>query len=112
MLYKFFGKKTELGLSVNEELAEELHKQVIKELKRRKVYAKFKHNILAADLNKMESLSSFNHNVTYLVCIMDVFTKYTWIKPLKDKKGKTVLHGFTEIVNETKNKPNKLWVDQ
>ena len=39
-------------------------------------------------------------------------TKYAWVKPLKDKKGKTVLNGFIEIVNESNDKPNKLWVAQ
>ena len=37
---------------------------------------------------------------------------YPWVKPLKDKKGKTVLNVFIEIVNESNHKPNKLWVDQ
>ena len=60
----------------------------------------------------MESLSSKNKNVKYLLWIIDVFTKYTWVKPLKDKKGKTVLNAFMEIVNESNQKPNKLWVDQ
>ena len=60
----------------------------------------------------MESLSSKNKNVKYLSCVMDVFTKYTWVKPLKDEKGKTVLIGFIKIVNESNHKPNKLWVDQ
>ena len=50
MVYKFFDKKTGSGLSINEQLAEELHKSVIKKLKRRKVYARFKDNIPAADL--------------------------------------------------------------
>ena len=60
----------------------------------------------------MESLSSKNKNVKYLLCVIDVFTKYAWVKPLKDKKGKTVLNAFIEIVNESNRKPNKLWVDQ
>ena len=60
----------------------------------------------------MESLSSKNKNVKYLLCVIDVFTKYAWVKPLKDKKGKTVLNAFMEIVNESNRKPNKLWVDQ
>ena len=60
----------------------------------------------------MESLSSKNKNVKYLLCVIDVFTKCTWVKPLKDKKGKTVLNAFIEIVNESNCKPNKLWVDQ
>ena len=94
MVYKFFDKKTrsgviatsKVGVSVNEQIAEELHKPVIKKFKRRKVYARFKDNIWAVDLAEMESLSSKNKNVKYLLCVIDVFTKYAWVKPLKDKK--------------------------
>ena len=57
MVYKFFDKKTVSKVSVNEQLAEEVHKSVIKKFKRRKVYARFKDNSWAADLAKMESLS-------------------------------------------------------
>ena len=42
----------------------------------------------------------------------DVFTKYAWVKPLKDKNGKTVLNAFIKIVNKSNRKPNKLCVDQ
>ena len=44
--------------------------------------------------------------------MIDIFSKYAWIKPLKDKKGKTVLNAFIEIVNESNRKPNKLWANQ
>ena len=47
-----------------------------------------------------------------MLCFIDVFTKYNWVKPLKDKKARTVPHGFIGIVKEFKRKPNKLWVDQ
>ena len=60
----------------------------------------------------MESLSSKNKNVKYLLCVINVFTKYAWVKPLKDKKGKTALNTFIEIVNEYNRKPNKSWIDQ
>ena len=60
----------------------------------------------------MGSLSSNNKNVEYLLCVVDVFTKYAWIKPFKDKKCKTVLNAFIEIVNESNCKPNKLWLNQ
>ena len=60
----------------------------------------------------MESLSSKHKNVKYLLCVIDVFTKYLWVKSLKDKKGKTVLNAFIAIVNESNRKPIKLWVDQ
>ena len=60
----------------------------------------------------MESLLSRNRNVKYLLWVTDIFTKYAWVKPLKDKKDKTVLNAFMEIVNGSNRKPNKLWVDQ
>ena len=102
MVNKFVDKKTGSGtiatskarVSVNEQLAEELHKPVTKKLKTRKVYARFKDNIWAADLTEMESLSQMNKNVKYLLCVIDVFTKYAWVKPLKDKKGKTVFNAL------------------
>ena len=112
MVYKFFDRKAGSGISVNEQLAKELRKPVIKKFKRRKVYARFKDNILAEDVAEMESLSSKNKNIKYLLCVIDVFTNYAWVKPLKDKKIKTVLNAFIEIVNESNRKPNKLWVDQ
>ena len=113
MLYYFFkDKKRGSVVSVDEQLAEELRKPVTKRFKRRKVYARFKDNICVADLAEMELLSSKNENVKYLLCVIGVFTKYAWVKPLKDKKGKTVLNYFIEIVNESNRKLNKLWVDQ
>ena len=85
MVYTSFDKKTGSGISVNEQLAEELHKPVIKKFKRTKVYARFKDNISAADIAEMESLSSKNNNVKYLLCVIAVFTKYAWVKPKKVK---------------------------
>ena len=112
MAHKFLDKKTGSEISVNEQLAEKIHKPVIKKFKRRKLYARFKGNIWAADLAEMDSLSSKNKNVKYLLCAIDVFTKYAWVKHLKIKKGKTVLNAFIKIVNESNCQPNKLWVDQ
>ena len=56
-------------MNVNEQLAEDLHKSVI-------AYARFENNILAADLAEMGSLSSKNRDVKYLLCVIDIFTKY------------------------------------
>ena len=50
----------------------------------------------------MGSLPSKNWGIKYLLCVTDVFTKYAWVKPSKDKKVRTVLQGFIEIVNESK----------
>ena len=60
----------------------------------------------------MESLSSKNKNVKYLLCVMDVFNTYAQVKPLKGRKSKTVINAFIEIVNDSNRKPNILWVDQ
>ena len=102
MVYKIFDKKTGSGVSASEQLAEELQKPIIQ-----KVYARFKDNIWAADLAEMELLSK-NRNVKCLWCVIDVFTNYTWVKPLKGKNSKTVINGFIEIVNESNFKPKKL----
>ena len=75
MVYQFFDKKTGSGISVNEQLTEELHKPVIKKLKKkkRKVCARFKDNIWAAYLAEIGSLSSKKKNVNYLLCVINVF---------------------------------------
>ena len=65
-----------MGVSVNEQLVDELHKPVIKNVKRRKVYARFKDNIWAADLVEMESLPLKNKYIKYLLRFIDVSTKY------------------------------------
>ena len=44
--------------------------------------------------------------------MIDVLAKCAWVHPLVDKKAKTVLNGFVRIVNESKHKPNKFWVDK
>ena len=71
-----------------------------------------KDNIWATDLAEIASLSSKNQDVKYLLCVIDVLTKYAWVRPLKDKKPKRVLHDFIGIINESTHKPNRSWVDQ
>ena len=90
---------------MNEQLPEELHKPGTKKFKRRKAYAGFKDKIWAADLAEIESLSANNKIFKYLLCVIDVFTKFAWSKSLKGKKDKTVLNAFIEILNEFNCKP-------
>ena len=66
---------------------------------------------MGSRLAEIESLSLKNKNVKYLLCVIDLFTRYEWVKPLKSK-AKTVLDAFIEIVNKSNCKPKKLWVDQ
>ena len=86
MVNNFMDKETESGVSVNKELAQEWYQPVIKNLKRRRVYAKLKDNIWAANLAEIGSLFSENWGVKYLLCVIDVLNKYAWVKPLTDKK--------------------------
>ena len=57
-------------------------------------------------------MCSKNKNIKNLLCIIDAFTKYLWVKPLKYEKGKAVINAFVEIVNKCNCKRNKLWVNQ
>ena len=74
MVYKFFNKKTRSRVRVNEQLAAELNKPVTKKFERKNIYARLKDNIWAAHLAEMESLSSRDKNVKYLLCVMNVST--------------------------------------
>ena len=71
----------------NENLAEELHKPIIKKIKERKVYSGFKDNIWGADLADMQLISKFNDGFRFLIFVIDIFSKYAWVVPLKDKKA-------------------------
>ena len=70
----------------NVKLADELHKPVIKKYTKRKVYSSFKDNIWGVDLADMQLLSRQNKGIKYLLCVIDLFSKYAFLVPLKDKK--------------------------
>ena len=117
MVYKFFDKKS-MGSGVKKLknssliLADELHKRVIKKFNKRKVYLQFKDNIWGVDLAETQSLSKKNKGIKYLLCAIDLFSKYTFVVPLKDKKGISIVNGFNKIIKQSNRKPNKIWVDQ
>ena len=119
MVYKFFDKKS-MGSGIKKDstklssliLADELHKPVIKKFNKRKVYSQFKDNIWGVDLADMQSLSKKNKNIKYLLCAIDLYSKYAFVVPLKDKKGISVTNGFNKIKKQSGRKPNKIWVDQ
>ena len=117
MVYNFFDKKTSGGSIKNENisskvLAEELHKPIIRKLKKRKVHSLFIDNIWGADLADMQSISTFNKRIRFLFCVIDIYSKYAWVAPLKDKKDITITNGFQKILKESNQKPNKIWVDK
>ena len=59
----------------------------------------------------MQSLSKFYKGFKYLLCAIDLFSKYAWVIPINDKKGTSIVNAFKKIILE-KRKPNKIWVDQ
>ena len=63
------------------------------------------------DLADMQLLSKYNKGNKYLLCAIDIFSKYTWVVPKEDKKGTSTVNAFKEIVSEGR-KPNKIWADQ
>ena len=90
MVYKFFDKKSKgsgvnIEVKQNEQLAEELRKPIIRNFKKRAVYSGFKDNIWDADLTDMQLISKFNKGFRFLLCVVDIFSKYAWVFPLKDK---------------------------
>ena len=121
MVYKFFDKKS-MGSGFKKLknttksnsliLADELHKPIIKKFDKRKVYSQFKDNVWGVDLADMQSLRRKNKGIKYLLCAIDLHSKYAFVIPLKDKKGISIVNAFNKIIKQSNRKPNKIWVDQ
>ena len=68
----------------------------------------------------MQLISKFNKGFRFLLCLIDIFSKYAWVVPLKDKKGVSIVNAFHKILKESdkskakskERKPNKIWVDK
>ena len=98
MVYKFFDKKSKGSgittmlanksavnneLESSKQLAKELHKLIIRNFKKRTVYSGFKNNIWGADLADMQLISTFNKGFRFSLCVIDIFSKYTWVRVRK-----------------------------
>ena len=60
----------------------------------------------------MQLISKFNKGFRFLLCVIDIFSKYAWVVPLKDKKGISIVNAFQKILKESDRRPNKIWVDK
>ena len=60
----------------------------------------------------MQLISKFNKGFRFLLCVIDIFSKYPWVVPLKDKKGVSIVGAFQKILDDSNRKPNKIWVDK
>ena len=121
MVYKCFYKKSasltdksvsgsgiNVPLEFNKQLAKDLRKPVIRKFKKRKIYSGFKDNIWGADLADMQLISKFNKGFRFLLCVIDIFSKYACVVSLKDKKGVSIANSFIKTLDDSNRKPNKI----
>ena len=74
------------------------------------MYSSFEYNIWGADLADMQLISKYNKGIRYLLCAIDLSSKYAFAVSLKDKKGTTFVNAFQSILGNSKRKPNKIWL--
>ena len=60
----------------------------------------------------MQLINRFNKGSRFVLCVIDLFSKYAWVAPLKDKEGITIVNTFKKVLNKSDLKPNKIWVDE
>ena len=60
----------------------------------------------------MQLIIKFNKRFRFLLCVIDIFSKYAWVVSLKDKKGVSIVDAFQKILDKSGRKPNKIWVDK
>ena len=104
MVYKFFDKKskgTGITNEPNYQLPNELHKPTIRKFKKRKVYSSCINDIWGVNLADMQPLSKYNKGTKYLLCVIDLFSKYVWVIPIKDKKGTNIVNAFKKILSDS-----------
>ena len=90
----------------NQQFETELYKPIIKKFKKIKLYSSFKDNIWGADLADMQLISKCNKENKYLLCTIDLFSKYAWFVPIKDKKRVNIIvNAFQTILGSLKRKP-------
>ena len=92
--------------------AKEIHHRVQRKFPRRKVSVMRKDEIWAMDIAQMNAFESHNNGYKYILCIIDVFSKFAWSVPLKTKNAETILNATKKIVKESGREPEKIWVDK
>ena len=60
----------------------------------------------------MQFISKFNKKFRFLLCVIDIYSKYAWVITFKDKKGIAITNAFQKILDESNCKPNKVWADK
>ena len=116
MVYKFFDKhQKEAVLNLCLKISnypKNFINLLLENFKKRKVHWTFKSNIWVADLADMQLIRKYKKGVRFLLCVIDIFSKYAWIVPLKDKKSASIVAAFQSILKKSDRKPNKIWIDK
>ena len=99
---EFKKRKSALSSDWSQQIAEELHKPITKNFRKRRVISKGIDKIWDADLVIIQKFSKWNKGVKYLLMAIDVVGKYGWIKPLKDKKTESMSSAFNVIFKKSK----------
>ena len=113
MVYNFFDKETS-GVAVkskimlNQQLAQEIRKLIIRRFEKWKLHSSFIDNIWVVNLADIQLISRFSKSFRFLLCVTDIYSKYAWFAPLKDQKVTSIANIFLE----SNHKPSKVWVDE
>ena len=95
--YKASGSSIKSKNISNGELAKKICKSIIRKFNKKKVHSIYIDNIWGEDLGVMQLISKFNKGFRFLSCVIDIFSKYAWFIPLKDKKGIKLLMFFRKF---------------
>ena len=60
----------------------------------------------------MQLISKLNKGIRFLLCLIELYSKFVWVTPFKDKKCVTIVDAFLKILDDSKRKPNKIWIDK
>ena len=94
------------------QFSKEIHRRVVKKFPRRKVKVTGIDNVWSMDLADMNSLMKYNDQYRYILCVIDVFSKFAWSIPLKNKTAASILNAVKSIVESSGRTPEKIWVDR
>ena len=122
MVYKIFDKKSsgsgvaaslanKSATEPNYQLANELHRHIIRKSKRGRVYSSSRETIWVVDLADVQPLSKYKRGIKYLLWAINLVSKYGWVVPLKGNRGITIVNAFQKMISKGR-KPNKIRVDQ
>ena len=112
LIKKFSGSCIKNENMPDQQLAKELHRQIIKTFKKRKIHSPFIDNTQGANLFDMQLINKFNKVFRFLLCVINIFSNYAQVTSSKDKKRITITNAFQKISKASNQQPIKIWEDK